>query len=137
MTSKISGQLPRGIRNNNPGNIRKNTANNWKGVVRPGTDKEFEQFIDMPHGVRALRVLIENYIKNGNNTIQKIIGRYAPSHENPTAEYANFVASRVGVLKDMPIYQFNIPSIVKAIIEFENGANYIDNDDLDAGMRLV
>ena len=46
-------KLPRGLRNNNPGNIRLG-SNRWVGEIRPSQDKEFCQFRSMKHGYRAL-----------------------------------------------------------------------------------
>ena len=52
--------LPRGIRNNNPLNIRK--GNNWKGERPNQTDKEFEEFESMQMGLRAAFILLRNYM---------------------------------------------------------------------------
>ena len=53
-------EKPRGIRNNNPLNIRK--GNNWQGEISPQSDKEFEQFESMTMGVRAGMKILRNYI---------------------------------------------------------------------------
>ena len=53
-------KLPRGIRNNNPLNIRK--GNNWKGEVSSSTDGEFEQFVSMQMGIRAGFKILKNYM---------------------------------------------------------------------------
>jgi len=45
-------KVARGIRNNNPGNIR--IGINWLGRVIPGKDVSFVEFRTMPYGVRAL-----------------------------------------------------------------------------------
>ena len=46
----------RGIRNNNPGNIRNSDAIDWKGEVnsKDKKDKAFEEFKTMPDGIRAM-----------------------------------------------------------------------------------
>jgi hypothetical protein len=44
-------QIPRGIRNNNPLNLR--VGNNWKGEVSQPTDHTFEQFTEMKWVVRT------------------------------------------------------------------------------------
>lgn len=83
VTSKINNLLmPRGYRNNNPLNIRINNANNWKGRKLPNTDGAFEQFISMPYGYRAAIITLQNYIRSGYNTLEKIINRWAPSDDN-------------------------------------------------------
>ena len=134
-TNSTSGT--RGVRNNNPGNI-KIANNDWKGKipVSQNTDGTFEQFESMPYGVRALRVLLTNYVNQGHNTIEKIIKKYAPSSENHTQNYINYVASRTGISSGMPVYSFNVPEILKAIIEFENGKNRVSLDDINKGLNL-
>lgn len=52
--------LPRGLRNNNPGNIR-TTKDKWQGLREKQTDKDFFQFTEMKWGYRALiRTLLIN-----------------------------------------------------------------------------
>lgn len=87
-------KLPRGIRNNNPLNIR--IGNVWLGEVRKPTDREFEQFISMEYGLRAAFVLLRRYIRHYHlNTIEDIVKRWAPSSENNTQKYIDFVAHRM------------------------------------------
>ena len=92
---------PRGIRNNNPLNIRK--GNNWKGERPHQTDKAFEEFQSMEFGIRAGFIILRKYI-NGyfgltakHNTIEKIIRRWAPPSENATQNYIDFVAKDMGI----------------------------------------
>lgn len=87
---------PRGYRNNNPLNIRFNSANNWRGKVLPNTDGTFEQFDTMANGYRAALVLIRNYIKAGYDTVSEIISRWAPTNENNTDNYINRVCQTTG-----------------------------------------
>lgn len=44
---------PRGLRNNNPGNIR-TTKDRWQGLRPQQTDPAFFQFTEMRYGYRAL-----------------------------------------------------------------------------------
>ena len=94
--------LPRGMRNNNPGNLRISN-NQWQGKVPvwENTDGEFEQFKEYRYGVRAMIKLIQNYIRSGDNTLVTIISRYAPATENDTAAYIRAVAGATGF---SPIY---------------------------------
>lgn len=93
---------PRGIRNNNPGNIRK-TDIKWKGEVS-GTDNDFEAFVSMPYGYRALIKLLQNYQKNHRlKTIRQLINRWAPPSENKTAAYISTVSKRTGIDPDITI----------------------------------
>ena len=68
----------RGVRNNNPLNIR--IGNAWLGEVKNPTDKEFEQFESLLYGLRAAFVLIRRYIRRyGLCTIRQIVTRWAPA----------------------------------------------------------
>ena len=75
--------------NNNPLNIRYNPANRWQGQT--GENKGFCVFKSKAYGFRAGYRLLVNYLKNGHDTIEKIVGRFAPSHENNTENYIRFV----------------------------------------------
>lgn len=92
---------PRGIRNNNPLNIRK--GSNWKGERPVQTDKAFEEFQTMQYGIRAGFVILRKYITGYNgitqkfNTIEKIVRRWAPPTENATQRYIDFVAKDMGI----------------------------------------
>ena len=84
--------IPRGIRNNNPLNIR--IGNVWLGEVAEPTDPDFEQFISMVYGVRAGFVLIRRYIRHYHRTtIPQVIAAWAPSTENNTQRYIDTVCS--------------------------------------------
>lgn len=79
----------RGIRNNNPFNIKK-SSHPWIGKIK-GDDKVFETFDCMYHGIRAGLKLLINYVERGFDTPQKIIARYAPATENCVSRYVDFV----------------------------------------------
>ena len=49
----------RGLRNNNPGNIRLSRTV-WQGEIRPSRDRSFCQFRTMAYGYRALIKLLQN-----------------------------------------------------------------------------
>lgn len=116
---------PRGIRNNNPGNIR--IGNKWQGLVTKyeQTDKEFDQFTDPTWGIRALAALLVNYQdKYGLRTVRQVINRWAPPVENNTTAYTNQVAKAIGVKPDDPLdlHRFEtLRPMVEAIIRHENG----------------
>ena len=88
----------RGIRNNNPANIRRGC--NWKGLAKVQTDKEFCQFKTMTWGVRALLVTLRTYVvKHHLHTVREIINRWAPpSDGNNTEAYIKFVEREINEL---------------------------------------
>lgn len=93
--------MPRGIRNNNPLNIRK--GSNWKGERPIQTDQAFEEFVSMEWGIRAGIKLIRNHITGFNgqrppaNTIKKLISVWAPAKENNTEAYIRTVCQQTAI----------------------------------------
>ena len=116
-------KVPRGIRNNNPLNIR--IGNKWQGEVKLPTDKAFEQFISMEWGLRAGFIILKRYIRRyGRNTIARIVAAWAPANENNTRAYVLAVSKRTRLDYDMPVrYEDKdvMCSIVSAMIEVECG----------------
>ncbi|MBE98722.1 MAG: structural protein [Flavobacterium sp.] len=115
--------LPRGIRNNNPGNIEK-TGDAWQGLASVQPDSRFFTFSDPVYGVRALAKIIRNYRdRYGINTVQGIINRWAPPIENNTGAYVQAVASAVGVGPTEPLTwdAGQLRALVSSIIHHENG----------------
>lgn len=133
----------RGIRNNNPLNIRK--GNNWQGEKSPQTDRDFEQFESMTMGVRAGMKILRNYITGDNghrqpiDTIEKIITRWAPPSENNTRKYIERVSALTGIHPRQTIW-FNrrqdIVAIVDAMIRVECGQP-IDTKIIESAYDLV
>lgn len=86
-------KITRGMRNNNPFNIRKSN-NKWYGKV-PGKDNEFETFDTLLNGYRAGIALLCTYYNNYHlHTIFDVINRFAPSLENNTFDYIKYVSKQ-------------------------------------------
>ena len=130
--------LPRGIRNNNPLNIR--VGNTWVGEVQSPTDPAFEQFTCMPYGLRAAFVVLRRYIDVYKlNTISKIVSRWAPNSENNTLAYIRRVSASMEYDADAPIsYQDKqkMFDMVKAMVQVECG-RAVDDVDIEAGYILA
>ena len=92
---------PRGIRNNNPLNIRR-SGDKWQGLCSCQEDKEFFQFEKMEWGWRAAFVILckTYYGKRGLKTIRAIVSRWAPNNENNTAAYIRHVSDYTGIGPD-------------------------------------
>ncbi len=115
-------EKPRGIRNNNPGNIKSTLATTWDGEI--GVDSDgFLIFDTAAAGLRALAVLLRTYAdRDCVRTIEQLVARYAPGGVNAVDGYASFVAEDVGVNKSEVIDIVHlIPLIMRAMIWFENG----------------
>lgn len=117
--------MSRGLRNNNPGNIRQN-SDNFLGEIKPSTDPAFKQFESVEYGYRAIFVTLNTYQKKyGLSTIRAMISRWAPPKDNNDTEaYIRAVSSESGVPENSRITSTNkdvmIP-IVAAISRAENG----------------
>lgn len=86
--------MTRGLRNNNPLNIRRNNTK-WQGLSATQTDKSFFQFKTMAYGYRAAFKTLQTYILNKYDTdkdgtaneLEDVIMRWAPPCENNTEVY--------------------------------------------------
>ncbi|MDR0543463.1 MAG: structural protein P5 [Dysgonamonadaceae bacterium] len=127
---------PRGLRNNNPLNIRHN-ADVFQGEIK-GNDKSFKIFETMPYGYRAAFVTLATYLSRGWNTIEKIITHWAPPTENNTAGYIQSVEKWSGVPRDKQLTAADGADyilIVAAMSFVENGQN-ADISQVKAGFIL-
>ena len=115
--------MTRGLRNNNPLNIRHGKSR-WKGMREEQTDCAFVQFKTRVMGYRAAFVLLRNYIADGTNTISRIIGRWAPSTENNTTAYIAHVSETTGI-PDYETVRFEdketMIGIVRSMAQIESG----------------
>ena len=84
----------RGVRNNNPMNIRRSTSL-WVGKVKNGTEREFEQFHEMWQGLRAAMYLLTRYHRDYHwHTLKAIISHWAPASDGNNVEaYVGYVES--------------------------------------------
>lgn len=129
----------RGLRNNNPGNIRLSPTP-WLGEVRPSQDSAFCQFRTMAHGYRALIKLLRNYRRlHGCLSVAHFITRWAPPQENNTEAYINRVCHHMQV---PATYQPDVDhrndmcALASAISLVENGTPALSSD-VEAGWELL
>lgn len=130
--------MSRGLRNCNPGNIRRSKVR-YKGEVQPSRDAEFKEFRSMGYGYRAMFVLLDSYrSRYGLCTIRQMLGRYAPPSENFTEGYVRFVSSRTGIAPDEIVNTRaarDMVPIVAAMSQIENGVP-ATMDDVELGWKL-
>lgn len=133
---------PRGVRNNNPGNIDRARAP-WQGEDRSpearAREHRFAVFVTPEAGFRALARILRTYrTKHGLVTVRGIIGRWAPPHENNTAAYVAQVAKAAGVGADEVVDVRKMAAafpIAKAIARHENGGDYWPDEVIRAGLE--
>ncbi len=131
--------MTRGLRNNNPGNLRL-SKDKWQGLRAVQTDKEFFQFETMAYGYRALIRTLQNYRKlHKCQTIADFISRYAPKIENNTAGYIQRVC------REMQVPTTYVPDVndkatmcnfAAAISQVENGVSAV-MADIYSGWELL
>ena len=98
---------PRGMRNNNPLNIR-HSASRWQGSRKEQTDKAFVQFVSMAMGYRAAWRTLETYHKRCEAkrmafTPRNIIYRWAPPEENDSEAYLRTVCRLANLAGNAPL----------------------------------
>ena len=114
---------PRGLRNNNPGNIVR-TSERWQGMAADqSADPRFVVFDAPVYGLRALARILRKYHSSGLTSVQAIINRYAPPVENDTGAYVRAVAAALGVTPTQPIQLTDaaMSTLIAAIVKHENG----------------
>ncbi len=115
---------PRGLRNNNPGNIVI-TKNDWRGKVpvAQNTDKKFEQFQTYQYGVRAMIVLLRNYIDRYQlKTINAIVNRWCSGGCDLNV-YVKVMTQSTGYAADQQLTanQETLKRLVRGIAQVEQG----------------
>lgn len=140
----------RGIRNNNPLNIR-HSSDRWEGARKEQTDKSFVQFETMAYGYRAAWKILESYWKHFHSTGQSfnvttIISRWAPPTENDTQAYIRTVLklSGLGGQENLlqPSRKVDTERLVKllaAMTTVECGIPYkeVNTENIRKGFRLA
>lgn len=105
-------RIPRGIRNNNPLNIRYNTGNCWVGQT--GSDGQFCKFCAPRYGIRAAVKILQKYAGHDSQlTISDIINKWAPrSDGNNTDAY---IATVCKAMKRNPEDTINVRSCITVV----------------------
>lgn len=138
-TDEKTKKMPRGIRNNNFGNIRI-TKDKWQGLSETQDDPAFFRFKAPEWGYRALIKTLQNYRSRHNCvTIADFIRRWAPPSENNTSGYINRVC------RDMQVPSTFVPDVQDrdTMCVFAAAISYVENgmpavmDDVHKGWDLL
>lgn len=136
----------RGVRNNNPGNIR--VGSKWQGLMdewemtpEQKAEKAFCVFQTPKWGFRAMAKIFLTYReKHGAKTIRQAITRWAPPNENNTEAYVAAVAKACHWKADDPA-PFSTPGFLiefcEAVAVHENGGWFFKMSDLTAGVNAA
>ncbi|MFT9095915.1 MAG: phage tail protein [Gluconobacter cerinus] len=130
---------PRGMRNNNPGNLLfagQSGATLEKGTLLP----KFAAFPTMDAGIQALRAQLLRYGTRGDDTISSILAHYAPPNENDTARYEGFLASRlhIGPHDHLALQDPNVMrAMVEGITSMEVGPGTLSPSVINHGLQAA
>jgi len=113
---------PLSVRNNNPGNMRP-----------VGKGEGFQAFSSPEEGLQAMqndlllkingksKAMEANFGKGYQPTLANVIATWAPSSENDTQGYVNFVAQKTGLQPDQVLSPMDVKKLIPAMIEMEGG----------------
>ena len=122
--------MTRGLRNNNPLNIRKVPGTHWRGEVLPlrgsgevAGDRSFVQFESLEYGIRAAFCILNTYRRKYKAVcVEDIINRWAPPSENDTRKYVETVCRLTGFGGKERLEESQLPALVYAMAFVECGA---------------
>ena len=140
----------RGLRNNNPLNIR-HSKDQWEGAAENQTDKSFVQFKTMAYGYRAAWRTLHTYYKRLRDrkkhfTVENIISRWAPPTENDTKAYIQsvLILSSIGGKENLlppsnPLGYDKLSRLIAAMTVIENGIHItqVDEEAICQGYKLA
>ncbi len=133
-------KLVRGLRNNNPLNIRR-IVDKWQGLSAEQTDRQFFQFRSLAYGFRAAFVIIRTYMrKYGLCSVEQIVRRWAPPEDhNNTEAYIRRVCEVSHIGRDQMLHWSNeseMVYLVQAMAYVENGV-LITGDSIRKGYEMA
>lgn len=132
--SSSTTTTPRGIRNNNPGNL---VATNIAWLGKTGNDGTFEIFDTPAHGIRAMAINLLTKFGRGLTTIAQIVDSWTATDK---ASYTAAVSRMMGVPATLSLNLRDVATLtgfVGAIITQENGYNPYPASTIAAGVNAA
>ena len=129
--------MTRGMRNNNPLNIRRVVGVTWKGeIVSPIEDKQFVQFATLSFGLRAAFCILRTYRNKYHAVcIEDIITRWAPPTENDTRKYISDVCTLTRFGGKERLTENEWPRLVQAMAFIESRV-LLSTETINRGYKL-
>lgn len=128
---------PRGLRINNPLNIRREPGQVWVGQTVDQPDPGFVSFISPEYGYRAAAHIIMRHYIGGKTTVAGVISHWAPPTENDTRAYIAKVEERLamspGAALSLPA---QMPQLLHAMTVQEQGECPYSDEIIVAGINL-
>jgi len=129
---------PRGIRNNNPGNL--NYAGQRGAEKENGPNGRFAVFPSMIDGIAALYRQLKLYAGRGIDTISEIVKKYAPAADNNNVgAYISSLMKATGKGANEALNPEDTDTMVKlirGIVNHENGMGHVDDKQILAGVQV-
>lgn len=129
---------PRGIRNNNPGNL--NYVGQSGATKESGENGRFAVFESMRDGISALYKQIQLYLSRGVNTIESVVNKYAPADDNNNVQaYIRQLVGATGKQADEKLSGEDTETVfklIRGIINHENGKGYVSDQDILSGIQV-
>jgi hypothetical protein len=110
--------MPRGLRINNPGNIRH--GDKWEGLAEEQPDSAFCAFTTPSAGIRAIARILRSYERRGITSVRDVIRTWAPPVENDVDSYVESVCVSCQIQPTVNIRPY-LPMVICAIIKHEQG----------------
>lgn len=133
-TMNNDDKSPRGIRNNNPGNIRSSNIK-WQGSN--GDDGEFIIFTSPVYGIRAIAKILATYRSRGITSLSDIVATWAPPNENDTDQHTRNISAISGLPVNAEINSSNMLSFIEGLIYAENGTQPYSSGTINRGIELA
>jgi len=137
---KQTDPLPRGIRNNNPMNIRENQRSDfdWEGEHDEDFDPDFEEFTKPIYGFRASARILRSYSIRGVNSVEDIISTWAPAEDkNDVEAYIKSICDMTGLERKYLVDHRDYADLFAAMTFHENGMQPYSPDVISNGIALA
>lgn len=131
-TTVESLTTPKGIRNNNPLNLKYIQTDPYDGQTARDPDG-FGIYSTWQAGVRAAGAQLTHNFHAGDTTVFSLVNSWSTTDQT---NYQNFVAARMGVEVGQPlVWPDDELAYVMAAISFENGENPYSSMDVQAALN--
>ena len=129
---------PKNVRNNNPLNIKESAE--WNGESALNLDPIFEEFTSPEYGFRAGFIILLQYLERGDNTLETIINKWAPSgteEKNHTQAYIEYVADKMQLSPNELIIPVMLPELMLYMSVFEGSKGHFTIEQARKGAAIA
>jgi len=133
--SKQKSKQNKNVRNNNPLNIE--LGDPWDGLAKVQKDSRFATFSSAEYGFRAAYIILLKYLERNDNTIYKIVAKWAPSFENHVDTYSGYVAQKTGKGVHDFVAPADLPAIILAMSDFEGAQGAYNLAIVNRGVEIA